>query len=84
MNPSEQKVPVTEVVSNDLVRAIFEAGFRSGYANGRDDATAYEWGCGNRRPDPRKAWEEDVQWCIETEGSYRLDTSDPEAWSHIP
>lgn len=84
MNPPEQKVPANEVVSNDLVRAIFEAGFRSGYAKGSDDATTYEWGCGNRKPDPRKAWEEDAKWRIETDGSYRIDASDPNAWAYVP
>lgn len=69
-----------------LVRAVWAAGFRAGKANGEDAATSYEWGSRSQKPqDPDGAWEEDVQWRIDTESkNYRMDIADPEAWSDVP
>jgi len=68
-----------------LVRAAWAAGFRSGRENGSDEATAYEHGSRSFKPqEPEKAWQEDVQWRIDTDTSCHLDVSNPDAWDDVP
>lgn len=69
-----------------LIRAVWAAGFRAGRENGSDAATAYEWGSRSQKPqDPDGAWKENVQWRIDAESkNYRMDISDPDAWSDVP
>ena len=69
-----------------LIKAIFAAGFRAGYDNGIDNATAWEWGSGHTNAsDPDEAWEEDVEPYLNTDvDGNKLDINDPNSWENIP
>lgn len=69
-----------------LVRAVWAAGFRAGKTNGEDAAASYERGGRSQKPqDPDSAWQEDVQWRIDTESeNYRMDILNPDAWGDVP
>lgn len=84
MNSPEVTLPANGVELDRLVRAVWSAAFRSGYANGSDDATAYEWGTRRKAKTPEKAWEEDVQWMIETDTNAHLDIGNPAKWADVP
>lgn len=68
----------------ELIKAIWAAGFRVGRDNGSDEACAYEHGTFSQKPqDPVKAWDEDVQWRINTDTSQHIDVDNPKHWEEI-
>jgi len=69
----------------ELIKAIWAAGFRCGHSSGMDVATAFEHGCRSQMPQtPQKAWDEEVQWRIDTDTSMHVDIDNPSQWENIP
>lgn len=69
----------------ELVKAIWESGFRAGFSSGEDSATSFEWGTFSREPSTGdKAWDSHVQWLLDTDTDMKLDIMDLEGWENIP
>jgi hypothetical protein len=72
-------------MTEELIKAIFAAGFRTGIECGEDSAFCYERGYRSSRPQqPEKAWEEFVAFRLASDSGYPLDVSNPESWRDIP
>jgi hypothetical protein len=68
----------------ELIKAVFDAGFRIGRHNGEDCALNYERGSRSTLPQSADlAWKEDVQWRLEENSSYKMDMCNPTDWSSI-
>lgn len=67
----------------ELVKAIFAAGFRLGKRAGEDEATSYHYGNRKHEQTAEQSWNEDIKWHIETDGSYHLDINSAESWDNL-
>ena len=69
----------------ELIKAIWSAGFNTGHKCGSDSSCAFEQGSRCRTPqDPQKAWDEYVQWRIDTDTSMHIDIDNSSQWEDIP
>lgn len=76
---------ITQRTLDALVRAVWAAGFRAGKQSGEDAAMSHEWGSRSHEPQtPEDAWNVHVEWRLKTEGSYAVDTNNPEVWASVP
>ncbi len=73
----------TDQQIEELVKAVWKAGFNNGYNCGSSNANAYEWGCHGSEPkEAEKAWKQEVQWWIDSEIN-PMDIKNPKHWENV-
>ena len=73
-------------MNEQLIKAVWAAGFRSGKEHGMDESTAWEWGHPIPSVSAEKAWEDNIGWRLEPDclKANSMDLKNIKEWEDIP